>query len=158
MSKEIVTQARTTAYNKLNPSEDGKTFIPMPSDLRHYIHHDLMTADKLFLYTILVDYYNISLGYAFPSHETLAVDCGKTSKTVGRYIKDLQAAGLLLVPSKGKYVPLAPLDRDSFFEAFPSAWSNYKKAVNTAEQRKKADKERWAAYRDTQRLKYGTRI
>lgn len=140
--------------NKTEPGVNGRKFIPMPSDAMHYIHHDKMSADKLYLYALLIDYYNVDEGAAWPSQERLAVDYGKTSKTVGNHLKDLEAVGLLAIPIKGKYIPLEPLTAEKFYERFPKAWTNYKQALEVSEKRRENDHIRWAAYRDSLR---GTR-
>lgn len=140
--------------NKTEPGADGRKFIPMPSDVRHYVHHERMSADKLYLYALLIDYFNVDEGAAWPSQERLAVDYGKTSKTVGNHLKDLEAVGLLAIPIKGKYIPLEPLTAEDFYKKFPDAWTNYKDALETSEKRRENDLIRWAEYRDSLR---GTR-
>lgn len=134
-------------FNKNNPGSDGKKFIPLSSNVRHYIYHENMDASKLYLYALIVDYYNVNLGYAYPSHERLAVDYGKTSKTTGKHLRDLKKVGLIKIPAKGKYVPLEPLSQEEFYKAYPKAWENYKKILATSEKRQAEDLARLEEYK-----------
>lgn len=138
-------------YDKGNPSAEGRTFIPLSSNAKHYMHHDKMDAAKLFLYALIVDYYNVDLGYAFPSQERLAVDYGKTSKTTGSHLKDLRDVGLIAIPASGKYVPLEPLSEDEFYRKYPEAWENYQNAYKEHERRREADRKRLEEYRSKKR-------
>ena len=147
-------QPTQTAINKTNPGANDRKFIPFPNNALHYIHHDKMNADKLFLYALLIDRFNVEKGAAWPSHETLAVVYGKSSKTVGKHLSDLKDAGLIAIPSKGRYVPLEPLCSGEFYGKHPTAWANYQQALKVSDQRKEADRERWAEYREKTR---GTR-
>ncbi|MFF5400949.1 hypothetical protein ACFY5J_27105 [Peribacillus butanolivorans] len=45
-------------FDKRNPTKGDRNFIPIPSDARHYVHHERMSAEKLFLYALIIDYYN----------------------------------------------------------------------------------------------------
>src|SRR5690625_7276489 len=60
-------------FDKRNPADEerGKFFIPFPSDARHYIYHPKMKPEYLYLYTLIIDYYNEAEGRAFPSLITL---------------------------------------------------------------------------------------
>jgi hypothetical protein len=142
-----------TAVNKTNPGAGGKKFIPMPSDMRHYIHHELMKAEKLFLYAILIDYYNVDMGFAWPSLERLAVDYGKTSKTTGGHLRDLEKVGLIAIVNKGRYVPLDPLPAEKFYAMFPHAWESYKQAIKAMDERMESDSLRLSDYREKQRTR-----
>lgn len=134
-------------FDKRNPTEGDKHFIPLPSDSRHYVHHEKMSADKLLLYALIIDYYNPVDGYAFPSIETLAVKYGKSPDTTSKHIKDLKEVGLIDFPKMGYYVPLVPLDEAAFFERFPAAWESYRERYERAEQRKKEGRERMRQWR-----------
>lgn len=134
-------------FNKRNPSENGATFIPLPSDARHYVHHSRMSAEKLFLYQLIIDYYNVEKGFAHPSVERLAVNYGKSDKTTSAHLEDLKAVGLIDFPEKGFYVPLAPLSSDEFYERYPEAWENYKRAYNRYEKRRSDGVERMKKWR-----------
>lgn len=138
-------------FDKENPGADGRNFIPLSSNAKHYIHHDKMDAGKLFLYGLIVDYYNVDKGVAWPSLERLAVDYGKTSKTTGNHLKDLREVGLILIVGRGQYVPLEPLGEDEFYRAYPKAWENYTKALETSEKRREADLIRLQEYEASKR-------
>lgn len=107
---------------------DDTHFIKMPSDLRHYL---LMspygfTADTLLVYLLLVDKYNVNQGYAFPSQYTLALEMGKSLRTVKRHVGVLKDIGLLEVIRRGVgksnyYRPLLPLDREKMLDRYPKS-------------------------------------
>ena len=142
-------KSKRKVFDKRNPSDEreGRFFIPLPSDAKHYIHHDKIDAGKLFLFALIIDYYNEDLGYAFPSRERLSVDYGKTSKTTGNHLRDLEKAGLIEIPARGKYVPLEPLSEKEFYETYPKAWTNYKKSYQNFEKRREADLARLRRFR-----------
>ncbi|MEZ7173560.1 helix-turn-helix domain-containing protein [Sporosarcina sp. OR05] len=144
-------QTQLTPVNKTKPGENDRKFIPFPANALHYIHHDRMSASRLHLYTILIDHYNVKEGAAWPSHETLSVKSGISSRSIGGHLRDLVEAGLLAIPQKGQYVPLEPLDVDAFYAKYPKAWRNYQDALKSSEERKEASHERWAEYRDKKR-------
>jgi len=134
-------------FNKHTPTDGEKHFIPLPSDARHYIHHEKMNADKLFLYALIIDYYNPIEGYAFPSLETLSVKYGKVPDTTSRHLEDLKEVGLIDYPEKGYYVPLVPLDEDAFFSTFSEAYKNYQAAVKRCDTRRQEAAERMREWR-----------
>lgn len=129
-------------FDKKKPTEGDKTFIAFPCDARHYVHHDRMAGEKLYLYALIIDYYNAEDGFAFPSIETLAVKYGKAPDTTSKHVEDLKAAGLIDYPQKGHYIPLVPLSEDEFFKQFPKAFTNYQVAIKRCETRKAKARER----------------
>lgn len=135
-------------FNKLNPTDEGRFFIPLPSDARHYVHHDKMSADKLFLYALIIDYYNPQDGCAFPSLETLSIKYGKVPDTTSKHLDDLKDVGLIDFPEKGFYVPLVPLSEEEFFKEFPDAEQNYKASLKRYEIRRMAAAERMKKWRE----------
>jgi DNA-binding transcriptional ArsR family regulator len=139
--------AERKVFNKLTPSEDEKYFIPLPSDARHYIHHPQMSAAKLFLYALIIDYYNPQDGFAYPSIETLSVKYGKAPDTTSGHLDDLKAVGLVDFPEKGYYVPLVPLPEQEFYSAFPDAWKNYQTSIKRSDERRAEAKERMRKWR-----------
>ncbi|WP_223592768.1 helix-turn-helix domain-containing protein [Neobacillus bataviensis] len=134
-------------YDKTSPTEGGKHFIPLPSDTRHYVHHDKMNAGKLFLYALIIDYYNPQDGCAYPSVETLSVKYGKVPDTTSGHLDDLKEVGLIDFPEKGYYVPLVPLSQEEFFKSFPKAEENYKTSIKRSDTRRKAAAERMRKWR-----------
>lgn len=133
--------------NKRNPGEQGM-FIPLPSDARHYVHHPKVTPDMLFLYALIIDYYNVEKGFAFPSEETLSVDYGRATNTVSKHLETLREVGLIDFPAKGHYVPLVPLDADEFYARYPEAWTQYKTKYDRIEKRKDDARERMRKWRE----------
>ncbi len=122
-------------FNKRNPGENG-TFIALPSNAAHYVHHPKMTPDMLFLYALIIDYYNVDDGFAFPSEETLSIDYGRATNTVSKHLDILKEVGLIDFPEKGHYIPLTPLGSDEFYERFPEAWVAYLKKSRSVNERK----------------------
>lgn len=135
-------------FNKHSPSEGDKFFIPLPSDARHYIHHKRMSADKLYLYALIIDYYNPLEGRAFPTLETLSIKYGKVTDTTSSHLKDLQAVGLIDFPEMGYYIPLEPLDEQAFFSVFPEAKKNMDEAIEKSDTRRAKAAERMRKFRE----------
>ena len=140
--------SKREVFDKSNPTAGEKFFVPLPSDALHYIHHDRMSADKLFLYQLIIDYYNPIDGHAFPSIDTLSMDYGKSPDTTSNHIDDLKAVGLIDFPEKGYYVPLVPLPADAFYKEFPDAWTNYRTKYDRYETRRFNARERMRAWRN----------
>lgn len=134
-------------YNKRAKFEDDRFFIKLPSDTLHYIHHPRMSAEKLLLYALIVDYYNAKEGCAFPSIETLALRYGKTADTTSRHLDDLKSVQLIDFEVKGYYVPLMPLKEDDFYSEFPEAWDAYKKKAARSRARREAARDRVRKWR-----------
>lgn len=122
--------------NKTNPGREG-TFIAFPTDARHYVYHPKMSSAKLYVCLLLIDLFNESKGYAFPSQETLALYINASPTTVNSYIKDLKDVGLLYVPQRNQYIPLQPLSQEQFFEDFPEAKKAYIERMKTRDSRQK---------------------
>ncbi|MEH6940919.1 helix-turn-helix domain-containing protein [Bacillus sp. JJ722] len=135
-------------FDKKNPTEGDKTFVALPSDARHYVHHDRMAAEKLYLYALIIDYYNAEDGFAFPSIETLAVKYGKAPDTTSKHVEDLKAVGLIDYPQKGHYIPLVPLIEEEFYRQFPEAFTNYQTAFKRCESRRDGARERARLWRE----------
>ncbi|MFY4775516.1 hypothetical protein [Metabacillus sp. RGM 3146] len=139
--------ANQQIFDKRNPGNNEKFFIPLPSDARHYIHHERMSADKMFLYALIIDLYNPDIGCAFPALDTLAVKYGKVPDTTSKHLDDLKAVGLIDFPEKGYYVPMVPLSEKAFFEEFPDAFANYQTSIKRWEVRKTAAVDRMKKWR-----------
>ena len=140
-------------FNKRNPGEDV-TFIALPSNAKHYVHHPKMTPDMLFLYALIIDYYNVEEGFAFPSEETLSIDYGRATNTVSKHLDVLKEVGLIDFPEKGHYIPLTPLPSDEFYAEFPEAWERYKAKYGSVNERK--DKARLRAQEWREKNGYST--
>lgn len=141
------TQRTRFPINKTNPGKEG-TFIALPSDARHYVYHPKMSPAKLYTYAILIDLFNESKGYAFPSQESLAFYINVAPSTVGAHIKDLKEVGLLYVPQRNQYIPLQPLSQKDFFEDFPEAKAAYIERLALRDSRQKGATERLRQYRE----------
>ena len=124
-----------TVFNKRNPGADG-TFTALPSDAFHYVHHPKVTPDMLFLYALIIDYYNVDEGFAFPAEETLSIDYGRATNTVSKHLEILREVGLIDFPEKGHYIPLKPLSAAEFYEQFPEAWAQYTAKRDSVNERK----------------------
>jgi DNA-binding transcriptional ArsR family regulator len=107
-----------------------------------------MSAEKLILYSLIIDYYNVEEGHAYPSIETLALRYGKTADTTSRHLDDLKAVGLIDFEEKGFYVPLVPLKELEFYSEYPEAWESYKKKATRSNSRREASRERIRKWRE----------
>ena len=134
-------------FNKKAPSDGGNTYIPLPSNAMHYINHPKMDAGKLYLYALIIDYYNVDDGYAYPAIDTLSVKYGCVEDTTSKHLDILKEVGLIDFPEKGAYVPLEPLPEEAFYEQFPEAWANYKRRLQRKESRRSDAKERMRKWR-----------
>lgn len=134
-------------YDKKNPGANGRTFIPLDSDAKHYVHHPKMNPSLLFLYALIVDKYNVEEGRAYPSIEGLSVEYGVSPTTTDKHVEILKEVGLIDYPEKGSYVPLEPLSAADFYEQFPEAWERYKKARTASEKRREQSRERMREWR-----------
>jgi|SRR5690625_8413 len=138
---------RRKVFNKRNPSESGGVFTPLPADAYHYVHHPDMRPNMLILYALIIDYYNVEEGFAYPSLERLSVDYGMSYNATSKHIETLKAVGLIDYPEKGYYVPLEPLSKAEFYAEFPEAWQAYKKALEQAEGKRESDRKRLREWR-----------
>lgn len=134
-------------YDKAHPSANGRTFIPLSSNAKHYVHHPKMNPGMLYLYALIVDKYNVAEGHAYPSIDTLTVEYGVSRNTADRHIEILKEVGLIDYPEKGSYLPLEPLDAATFYAEYPEAWDVYKARLSTSDKRKERDRLRMQEYR-----------
>lgn len=134
-------------YDKTNPSANGRKFIPLSANVKHYVHHPKMNPALLFLYALIVDKYNVAEGRAYPSIDTLSVEYGMSRNSTDKHIEILKEVGLIDYPEKGSYLPLEPLEAAEFYEQFPEAWTLYKERVAKSDKRKERDRIRMQEYR-----------
>ncbi|WP_404351642.1 helix-turn-helix domain-containing protein [Sutcliffiella horikoshii] len=134
-------------FDKSKLKENETKFIPLPSDIRHYIHHPKITADMMYLYGLIVDYYNVNEGYAYPTLYTLEVSYGKVRDTISKHLDVLKDVGLIDFPEKGTYFPLVPLPENEFFVRYPEANAAYKKALKRRDEKLVSGRERMQEYR-----------
>src|SRR5690625_7723334 len=96
-------------YDKVNPSSDGRKFIPLSTNAMHYVDHPKMRPNMLILYAIIVDRYNVDKGIAYPSLERLAVDCGVRYNATSEQVEIVKEVGLIDSPQKRRCDPPDPL-------------------------------------------------
>src|SRR5690625_3200206 len=116
--------------------------MPLSTNSIHYVHHPKMRPNMLVLYAIIVDRYNVTEGFAYPSLEQLAVDYGMSYNATSDHVEILKEVGLIDYPEKGYYVPLEPLEKAEFYRQYPEAWEAYRKALERAESKRKSDRDR----------------
>lgn len=122
-------------YDKTQKREDAH-FIKMPSELRHYIYLSDFKAEMCFLYALIVDLWNVELGYAYPAQEKLAMYYGKALNTTKAHLQILKKYDLIEISDDraGKqYVPLEPLKEDEFFAKYREADRNYRTRLRQIE-------------------------
>ncbi|MBK5507062.1 helix-turn-helix domain-containing protein [Bacillus sp. TH12] len=135
----------------INPKEKDHTldFIKMPTNLRYYSYlQDYgVTESALILYQIIIDFFNAKEKKAFPSQYRLAMETGKSIRTINHNIKILQNVGLVAVKRRGigrsnEYIPLLPLTLDELLKRFPKAEERYYKQALAVEKIRKNDEEK----------------
>ncbi|MDA2109992.1 helix-turn-helix domain-containing protein [Bacillus cereus] len=135
----------------INPKEKDHTldFIKMPTNLRYYSYmQDYgVTESALILYQIIIDFFNVKEKKAFPSQYRLAMETGKSIRTINHNIKILQSVGLVTVKRRGigrsnEYIPLLPLTLDELLKRFPKAEERYYKQALAVEKIRKSDEEK----------------
>ncbi|HHY2675466.1 MULTISPECIES: helix-turn-helix domain-containing protein [Bacillus] len=135
----------------INPKEKDHTldFIKMPTNLRYYSYmQDYgVTESALILYQIIIDFFNVKEKKAFPSQYRLAMETGKSIRTINHNIKILQSIGLVTVKRRGigrsnEYIPLLPLTLDELLKRFPKAEERYYKQALAVEKIRKSDEEK----------------
>ncbi|MGD6775240.1 hypothetical protein [Sutcliffiella horikoshii] len=134
-------------FDKSKLKETETKFIALPSDIRHYIHHPKITADMIYLYGLVVDYYNVNEGYAYPTLYTLEVAYGKVRDTISKHLDVLKEVELIDFPEKGMYFPLVPLPAEEFFVKYPEANEAYKSAIKKRDEKLLSGRERMQEYR-----------
>ncbi|MCY9547305.1 helix-turn-helix domain-containing protein [Lysinibacillus xylanilyticus] len=106
--------------------DSGWTGIPN-AIFEIYSFHPKFTASCLKVYIFLLHRYNISLGYAFPTHDQIADTLGLNRITVVRAIKALKELDLIVVDKSHTcdndvYYFKSPLtERNAFEQRFPEA-------------------------------------
>lgn len=140
-------------FDKRNPADEdnGRFFVPFPSDARHYIYHPKMKPEYLFLYTLIIDYYNDKEGRAFPSLVTLEMVYKKHRDTVSKHIDILKEVGLIDFERKQDgYIPLEPLSQKDFFASYPEAKDCYLKSIKKRDKQQASGRERMKKFRQDQ--------
>ncbi|MBF7146766.1 helix-turn-helix domain-containing protein [Bacillus toyonensis] len=135
----------------ITPKENDHTldFIKMPTNLRYYSYmQDYgITESALILYQIIIDFFNAKEKRAYPSQYRLAMETGKSVRTINHNIKILQNVGLIAVKRRGigrsnEYIPLLPLTFDELLKRFPKAEERYYKHALAVEKIRKNDEEK----------------
>lgn len=143
-----MTNKERKIYDKENPSANGRKFIPLSPNALHYVHHPKMNPSMITLYGIIVDFYNTTEGFAFPSLEQLALKYGMSYNATSKHVEILKEIGLIDYPEKGYYVPLEPLNEAEFYREYPEARDEYRRLYAQMERKKTKDKERLRKWRD----------
>lgn len=129
------------------PFEVNRGFAQIPNAiLRHYQYYPQFNGATTVVYGVLLSHYNKAFGYAFPTHIQIALAANMTEKTVGKHIKTLATAGLIVVTKNGRfgndtYTFNSPIEVvDEFFAKYPDAGDRYRKLEATLS-KSKADKD-----------------
>ncbi|PEW01518.1 helix-turn-helix domain-containing protein [Bacillus cereus] len=160
---EAITKERSEIYGaqpvfdkSVKPEEGDRTldFIKMPTDLRYYSYMSDygMTESAMILYQLIIDYFNKEEKKAYPSQYRLAMETGKSVRTINHNLKVLRSVGLLQVRRTGigannEYRPLLPLTSRELFERYPKALERYVKhgkavgKIRRRDEKRKQDKE-----------------
>lgn len=124
-------------------------FIKMPTYLRNYVYmQDYGINDSaLMLYQIIVDKFNRDTKKAYPSQYKLALETGKSVRTINQNLKALASVGLIEINRTGirqnnEYKPKLPLDLDELLQRFPKARLRYLKHTLAVEKLRRRDVEK----------------
>lgn len=97
------TNEKLVAENKL-PFTLTKGYTRIPNSLfRVYTSHPKFSTRCFLLYSILLQYYNYKLGYAFPTQAQLAVALGVDVRTIQRTSKTLVELRLIHIEYNKRY-------------------------------------------------------
>jgi hypothetical protein len=153
MNETVKTQAIEGSRKVFDKSKrmDDAYFIKLPSNLRWYIYVDGYRPEMNYLYALIVDRYNVDLGYAFPSMLNLSREYGRTEPTTREHLRKLKDVGLIdytEITGKKHYVPLEPLNQEDLFRQCPHAEINYRKALKDEADERKRSAQNWLAMND----------
>src|SRR5690625_1816601 len=143
-------EIKRKVFDKRSPAneEEDRFFIPFPSDARHYLYHPKMEPEYLFLYTLIIDYYNTEEGRAFPSLVMLEMVYKKHRDTASKHLDILKEVGLIDFERKQDgYIPLEPISQKEFFATFPEAKEYYLKSIKKRDKQQASGRERMREYR-----------
>ncbi|WP_349916934.1 helix-turn-helix domain-containing protein [Bacillus cereus] len=160
---EAITKERSKIHGaqpvfdkSVKPDEGDRTldFIKMPTNLRYYSYMSDygVTESAMMLYQLIIDYFNKEEKKAYPSQYRLAMETGKSVRTINHNLKVLRSVGLLQVRRTGigannEYRPLLPLIPRELFERYPKALERYVKhekavsKIRRRDEKRKQDKE-----------------
>lgn len=138
---EMKSKADTHIYN---PKEATGNFYRLPQDIEHYQWIDGYKIEMSVLYSIIANYYNPALGYAYPTQYDLMLKYNKSINVLRSHIRKLVEVGLLSVMTANTggnhcYVAHEPLTQAEVFKKFPSAAKNYVARKKWIEEREAKD-------------------
>ncbi|PFM63985.1 hypothetical protein COJ48_13560 [Bacillus cereus] len=138
---EMKSKADTHIYN---PKEATGNFYRMPQDIEYYQWIDGYKIEMSVLYSIIANYYNSALGYAYPTQYDLMLKYNKSINVLRSHIRKLVEVGLLSVMTANTggnhcYVAHEPLTQAEVFKKFPSAAKNYATRKKWIEDREAKD-------------------
>ncbi|MFC4103616.1 helix-turn-helix domain-containing protein [Paenibacillus xanthanilyticus] len=129
-------------HTNLNPSR----FVKVPYELLfRYTLLPKYKAEMSTLYALLIHYFNVETGYAWPNVDTLALSYGKSVRTTSEHLAILEEYGLLSACYDGNkklFRPLAPIeDEAEFYRQYPAAEAERKRreTVREVERKRSAD-------------------
>ncbi|HDR6286400.1 helix-turn-helix transcriptional regulator [Bacillus toyonensis] len=129
MAEKAKAAGEQPLYNKYEQeTQDQVSFVRTPANLFHYMNMQPygFTADTLFIYQIIVQYFRKEEKYAYPSQYALSKLLKKNLSTVKRHVALLRDVGLIRIINEGRgtnnrYQPLVPLTESELFQRFPLA-------------------------------------
>ncbi|MCP9280136.1 helix-turn-helix domain-containing protein [Bacillus wiedmannii] len=124
-------------------------FIKCPTNLRYYMYlTDYgFNESALAMYLIIIDRFNKEKKYAYPSQYTLALETGRSIRTINSNIRILESVGLLEtrrtgIHSNNEYIPKLPLSLPELLATFPKAEARYLKHQITIDSMRRHDDSR----------------
>ncbi|WP_029100207.1 helix-turn-helix domain-containing protein [Brevibacillus thermoruber] len=124
----------TGAEKRKKPFAPKSDYVEVPNAIhRLYTRIPGFTADHALMYIVLMDFYNVEYGYAYPTKWDLAhrLNCGENKPS--QLAKLLEECGLIRVKPGGFgrndiYYVYAPItDEAEFYRRFPEAKARYER-------------------------------
>lgn len=127
-------------------------FEQTPMELFDYVQLDLISHTDMVVYVKLLQFYNVDLGYAYPTVPQLMFHTNVGSKaTIHRSIKTLEDVGLIQKArgSKGNniYEVYKPLDKSVLYKRVPAKVTKLKEVEAKLIKTAVSDKERFTKYK-----------
>lgn len=130
------------------PRKDGQfAFVKVDKRLmKAYQYLSGFDADAVLVYLLIVDLYNESFGYAFPTLYNISIQLNMKNHRRDKALKTLEKYGLIetwKMDSGNKvYIPKEPLPLKEFVNQYPEALSNYEKLLKQIDGQRERDKKK----------------
>lgn len=145
------------------PRKDGQfAFVQVDKRvMKAYQYLPGFDADAVLVYLLIVDLYNESFGYAFPSQYSISIQLNMKRHKRDKALKTLEKYGLIetwKMDSGNKvYIPKEPLPLEELVNQYPEVLSNYEKLLKQIDEQKERDKKNKQKVRNRKQQKQARR-